>query len=302
MAKYPMKLNPLTLLLSFIFFFGIFSCSNTRSTESDDHSTLDLAEYPGYKLVWSDEFNQYEKPDSTFWSYEYGFVRNQELQWYQAENANIIDGLLVIEGRREKIKNEFFDPESKDWRKSREFAEYSSASINTNGKKEFQFGIIEVRAKIDTAMGLWPAIWTLGTSKGWPANGEVDLMEYYRVDGQATILANAAWKKEGGKYEAKWDESKIPFSNFVESDPDWPQKFHLWKMHWTEDFIRLYLDDELLNEIDLSQTLNPDGFNPFHQPHYILLNLAIGSNGGNPAKTTFPREYLVDFVRVYQRK
>ncbi|MDN3668488.1 glycoside hydrolase family 16 protein [Echinicola jeungdonensis] len=279
---------------------GFSSCSNSNTRAVDRYVPYELVEYPGYKLVWSEEFEEDGKPDSTFWSFEFGFVRNNELQWYQPENANVKNGFLVIEGKREKIKNEFFNSESNDWRKSREFAQYSSASINTRGKKEFQYGIIEVRAKIDTALGMWPAIWTLGTTKGWPANGEVDIMEYYRVDGKATILANAAWKKAGGRYEAEWDESKIPFSNFLESDPDWPNKFHLWKMHWTEDFIRLYLDDELLNEIDLSQTQNPDGFNPFHQPHYILLNLALGSNGGDPAETDFPREYLVDYVRIFQ--
>ena len=73
-------------------------------------------------------------------------------------------------------------------------------------------------------------------------------------------------------------------------------------MEWDEDFIKLYLDDELLNEVDLSHTLNPDGFNPFRQPHYILFNLAIGSNGGNPSTTSFPRTYEVDYVRVFQKK
>lgn len=253
----------------------------------------------GYKLVWHDEFEKEGKPDSTNWSYEYGFKRNQELQWYQPENANVRDGVLVIEGKRERVKNTFFDPSSEDWRKNTEYGEYTSASINTNGKKTFQYGIIEVRARIDTAMGMWPAIWTLGISKPWPANGEVDIMEYYRVQGQPTILANAAWAHENKR--AEWDERKVDFSYFLEKDPNWPEKFHVWKMDWTEERIRLYLDGELLNEVDLSQTINPDGFNPFHQPHYILLNLAIGSNGGDPSATDFPRKYEVDYVRVYQR-
>jgi len=257
--------------------------------------------YPGYELVWQEEFEGNGKPNEAFWSYEKGFVRNNELQYYQAENAEVSNGLLVIEGRREEVKNERYEEGSEDWRKNQEYAQYSSASINTRGKKEFQFGIIEVKAKIDTALGMWPAIWTLGISKGWPANGEVDLMEYYRVNGEQTILANAAWKKEGGPYEAEWDESKVPFARFLEKDPEWPDKFHVWKMDWTEDYIKLYLDGELLNEIDLKTTINPDGFNPFHQPHYILLNLALGSNGGDPSETEFPREYQVDYVRVYQR-
>lgn len=283
------------LLLAFA---GLVACSKKQLAFKPTSSPP--SEMAGYSLVWNDEFNTSGKPDSRNWSYEKGFVRNNELQWYQADNVNIADGVLVIEGRREKVENDQYDQSSKDWRRNRAYAEYTAASINTNGKKHFQYGIVEVRARIDTAMGMWPAIWTLGVSKGWPANGEVDIMEYYRVAGQPTILANAAWAHPDKR--AAWDERKVAFSHFLEKDPLWPQKFHTWKMDWTADYIRLYLDDELLNEVDLSQTLNPDGFNPFHQPHYILLNLAIGSNGGDPSSTSFPKKYEVDYVRVYQKK
>lgn len=277
---------------------GMVAC-NKRQLAFEPASDGPL-EKEGYQLVWNDEFNENGKPDSSSWSYEYGFKRNNELQWYQPENTNMSSGVLVIEGKREKVENEFYDPSSEDWRKRREFAEYTSASINTRGKRTFRYGLIEVRAKIDTAMGMWPAIWTLGESKPWPANGEVDIMEFYQVANQGTILANAAWANE--KMKAVWDEKKIPISYFTDQDPDWPQKFHVWAMDWTEDYIKLYLDDELLNEIDLSKTLNADGYNPFHQPHYLLLNLAIGSNGGDPSATAFPRKYELDYVRVYQKE
>ena len=277
---------------------GLMACTSRQAATVPGVAAPATPE--GYKLVWQEEFGKDGKPDSTNWSYEYGFKRNRELQWYQPENATVRDGVLVIEGKRERVKNEFYDPSSEDWRKNTPYGEYTSASINTNGKKAFQYGIIEARARIDTAMGLWPAIWTLGVARPWPANGETDIMEYYRVQGQPTILANAAWAHENKR--AAWDERKVDFAHFLEKDPDWPGKFHVWKMDWTEESIRLYLDDELLNEVDLSQTLNPDGFNPFHQPHYILLNLAIGSNGGDPAATDFPRKYEVDYVRVYQRE
>ena len=254
----------------------------------------------GYRLLWHDEFDRNGKPDSASWSYEKGLVRNNELQWYQPENANIEDGVLVIEGKRERVENSFYDKDNKDWRRNTPFAEYTSASINTNKKRTFRYGIVEVRARIDTSMGMWPAIWTLGESKGWPANGEIDIMEYYRIKDTASILANAAWAD--ARRRAVWDGASQPLSHFLQKDADWPRKFHVWKMDWTPDHIRLYLDDELLNEVDLSKTLNADGFNPFHQPHYILLNLAIGSNGGDPAATSFPRKYEVDYVRVYQKK
>lgn len=285
----------ITLIFT-LFFLCFYSCGSTSGKKIVEKPTAP----EGYELFWADEFNEDGKPDGNFWSYEKGFTRNEELQWYQEDNSNVKDGLLVIEGRKEKVKNNRYDPKSRDWRKNREYAEYTSSSINTRGKKEFQYGIIEVRAKIDTARGMWPAIWTLGVSKGWPANGEIDIMEYYLVNNQPYILANAAWAHPNKR--AAWDEAKIPFSEFLEKDPEWPNKFHIWKMDWTEDYIRLYLDGELLNEVDLAETKNTDGFNPFHQPHYILLNLALGSNGGKPEKTKFPRTYEIDYVRIYQQK
>lgn len=259
-----------------------------------------LPEKKGYQLVWADEFTGEGAPDHRFWSFEHGFKRNEELQWYQTANARVKDGFLILEGRREQVNNPAYVEESKDWKKNRPFAEYTSSSINTNGKFSFQYGLMEVRAKIDTALGLWPAIWTLGISKGWPANGEIDVMEYYLSDGEPTILANAAWAHPDKR--ASWDEAKIPFSDFLEKDPDWPDKFHVWKLDWTNESIQIFLDDMLLNEVNLTETINPDGFNPFHQPHYILLNLAIGGNGGDPSGSAFPNEYVVDYVRVYQKE
>ncbi len=284
-----MKVLPIIVLAA-----GALACGTQNNV------TTKTPELGGYELLWADEFNQNGKPDSLYWSYEEGFKRNNELQWYQAENANIVEGRLVIEGKREKVSNPGYDPSSRNWQQRREFAEYTSSSIHTRGKVEFQYGVVEVRAKLDTAKGMWPAIWTLGISKGWPANGEIDIMEYYLVDGVPTILANAAWAH--AEKRAAWDEEKVPFARFLEKNPDWPNQFHVWKMDWTEDYIRLYLDDELLNEVDLKQTINPDGYNPFHQPHYLLLNLALGSNGGDPSATPFPRSYEVDYVRIYQKK
>lgn len=254
----------------------------------------------GYQLVWQEEFEKEGTVNDENWNFEKGFVRNNEMQWYQEANAGQKGGMLFIEGRREKVANPAYEPGSENWKKSREFAEYTSSSINTRGKFEFQYGILEVKAKIDTASGMWPAIWTLGISKPWPANGEIDVMEFYQVKGEPTILANAAWADASKR--ANWDEAKIPFADFLKKDPNWPEKFHIWKMDWTEDYIRLYLDGELLNEVNLKETINPDGFNPFHQPHYILLNLALGSNGGDLSPTDFPREYVVDYVKVYQKK
>ncbi|MBA4848842.1 family 16 glycosylhydrolase [Emticicia sp. BO119] len=279
----------------------LLSCQPVMAQQSNpfEPDFSEPEEITGMKLVWNDEFNTNGKPDPQYWRYEKGFVRNQETQWYQQDNATIKDGVLLIEGRKEAIKNPNYEAGSNDWRKNREYSEYTSSSIQTRGFKQFWFGRVEVRARIDTAMGSWPAIWTLGVSKPWPSNGEIDIMEFYRVKGVPTILANTAWGTET-PYKARWDDQKIPLTHFTAKDKDWVKKFHIWRMDWDKDKINLYLDDELLNTTLLSETINADGSNGFLQEHYLLLNLAIGGvNGGKAVNNQI--KYEVDYVRVYQK-
>ena len=250
----------------------------------------------GYQLVWADEFTKDGPPDPANWTYEKGFVRNQEFQFYQLENVWCEKGLLIIEARKENKPNPMYVASSNDWRKSRPGIEYSSACILTRGLQKWQYGRFEMRARIDISAGLWPAWWTLGSSKGWPANGEIDIMEYYR----GKLLANIACL--GPDRKPEW------FSNTFSTDSlggkGWAKQFHVWRMDWDEHAIALYLDDQLLNKMSLDKLTNKDGshFQPFAQPHYMLLNLAIGGqNGGDPSQTFFPNRFEVDYVRVYQK-
>jgi beta-glucanase (GH16 family) len=126
-------------------------------------------------------------------------------------------------------------------------------------------------------------------------------MEFYRINDVPTILANFAWGTEK-RFTGKWVDLKKPLLDFTANDPYWTKKFHIWRMDWDKDSISLYLDDHLLNSVLLSETINPDGFNPFLQPHFLLLNLAIGANGGDPANDHFPIKFEVDYVRIYQKK
>jgi beta-glucanase (GH16 family) len=293
-----MRLTKLLLLTFLIILENVLIAQNPNPLKPDFTSPKTIS---GMKLIWNDEFNKDGKPDTAIWKYEKGFVRNQELQWYQEENANCSNGVLLIEGRREKVKNPSYTAGSTNWKSVREYAEYTSASIQSRGKKQFQFGRFEIRARIDTVCGSWPAIWTLGITKGWPSNGEIDIMEFYRIKAVPTILANFAWGTSQ-RNVAKWDDLKKPLSDFTGKDPQWVKKFHVWRMDWGKDSITIYLDDQLLNTVLIAETVNPDGFNPFLQPHYILLNLALGANGGDPSKTPFPIKYEVDYVRVYQEK
>ena len=257
-----------------------------------------------WRLVWSDEFDGEGRPDEATWSYEEGFVRNHEDQWYQAENAFLKDGLLIIEGRKERRPNPTYQPDGRYWGQQRPNIEYTSACLHTRGKREFLYGRLEVCARIPTAGGAWPAIWTLGNGMQWPSCGEIDVMEYYRIQGIPHILANVAWGNDR-PYQAVWNSKKIPFTHFTSRDPNWAQQFHVWRMDWDETSIRLYLDDELLNEVAMSQTVNGSigqHINPFTRKQYILLNLALGGdNGGQIDDSAFPMRYEIDYVRIYER-
>lgn len=256
----------------------------------------------GYKLVFADEFTVDGPPNPENWGYEHGFVRNKELQWYQPDNAYCDGGHLIIEARKVDIPNLGYDPGSKNWGKQRERISYTSSCVITRGRHAWRYGRFEIRAKIQAEDGLWPAIWLLGADEGdgrnWPACGEIDVMEYYR----GNILANAAWAGKDGA--VTWDDTSIPVEALADGSPEaWAARFHIWRMDWDEEQIRIYLDDRLLNTVDLSKTVNQteDGINPFHRPHYLLLNLAIGGTaGGDPSQTQFPRQFIVDYVRVYQ--
>jgi len=205
--------------------------------------------------------------------------------------------LLIIEGRKETRPNPGFKKESGDWRSNRENAEYTSSSIKTAGKHSWQYGRFVMRGKIDVSSGLWPAWWTLGVSGEWPSNGEIDMMEYYR----GKLLANIA-VGTSKKYQAEWHSNS---KSIIElGGPEWVSKFHIWRMDWTEKDIALYIDEQLLIKVDMDSLYNIDGSNthPFKQPHYMLLNLAMGgTNGGGLENTKFPNRFEVDYVRVYQK-
>ncbi len=292
-----------------IFFVSLLLSPHVSGRDKSLRPQKKVTQYKGYRLVWNDEFLCDGRP-ADHWSYEHGFVRNNEEQWYQEDNATVEGGCLVIEGRKETVVNNRYDPHISNWRHSRREARYTSASLNTRNSFNFMYGRVEVRARVPVSAGAWPAIWLLGNQRRWPENGEIDVMEYYIRDGRPSILANACWGSEKRDI-GEWNTGITPFTHFTQRDPQWADKFHLWRMDWDEDFIRIYLDGELMNEIDLSRTCNKgwdqDGFNPFSNQtedfgHYILLNLAMGSSGGAIDETSLPMSYYIDFVRVYQKE
>jgi beta-glucanase (GH16 family)/GH35 family endo-1,4-beta-xylanase len=251
----------------------------------------------GWQLVWSDEFDHEGLPDPKKWTYEVGFVRNQEKQYYtqaRKENGRVEHGELIIEGRKEHFPNAQYDPKTEgNWQKDRKNADYTSASITTEGKASWIYGRIEVRAKLPQGKGVWPAIWTLGTgiSKvGWPRCGEIDIMEF--VGHQPDKVHGTIHYGLDGKHQSQGDKLTV--------DKPW-EDFHVYAIEWEADRIDFFFDDTKYFTFK-TPAADSDGSNAFRQPHYLLLNLALGGSwGGQIDDNVLPQQFVIDYVRVYQR-
>jgi beta-glucanase (GH16 family) len=252
-----------------------------------------LRERPGWRLVWHDEFRGGQCPDPAKWSFEHGFVRNGELQWYQPGNALCDRGMLDIQARREETArpNPYYAPGSSNWRASRDSIEFTSASMIS--KRSFTYGRIEMRGRIDTRPGSWPAFWTLGTEDEWPRSGEVDVLEYY----QGTVLANVCLPRVT---RCAWSSARQPLSKL--GGERWASRFHVWAMEWSPRKIELFLDGRLINRFLVRRAFAPGERNPYvNRPQSVLLSQAIGgANGGSPEATEFPVRFEVDYVRAYR--
>lgn len=265
-----------------------------------------LAVFPafadGWKLVWSDEFDKPGLPDPAKWNYETGFIRNREAQYYtlaRPENARVENGMLVIEARKEQFKNPDYNPAAapRDWKHSREFAEYTSASLTTQERVSWKYGRIEVRAKLPSGRGVWPAIWMLGTNipaVGWPACGELDIMEMvgFRPDmvyGHIHTTESITTKKV-----RDGDGIKIPGAS---------DDFHVYAIEWDAGHIDFFVDNQ--KYYTYQNTHTGDASWPFDKDEYLILNLAIGGAWGGQKgidDAIFPQRFYIDYVRVYQKQ
>ncbi len=236
-----------------------------------------------WTLVWSDEFDKPGLPDPSKWGYEVGMLRNHELQYYtkeRLENARVEDGHLVIEGRKEPYEQ----------------AQYTAASLRTKGKASWTSGRIAVRAKLPTGQGTWPAIWLLGEDqerRGWPACGEIDIMENVGFDPDV-IHANIHTKRYNHVLKTnKGGKLTVPKPH---------ADFHVYRLDWTQERMDFYVDDQKCFTYQNDGT-GRDSW-PFDQPHYLILNLAIGGDWGGREgvdDSIFPQKYYIDYVRVYQK-
>jgi beta-glucanase (GH16 family) len=257
-----------------------------------------------WKLVWNDEFEKPGLPDGAKWDYETGFIRNNEKQFYtraRKENARVENGMLVIEAKRERKLAPGSSPPAKLGRDGGASgvpadAEYTSASLTTRGKAAWTYGRIEVRAKLPSGRGTWPAIWTLGTnidSAGWPACGEIDIMEFVGFE-PGVVHANIHTKKYNHVMKTgKGDKLTIP---------DASQAFHIYSVEWDSQTIEFFVDDRKYFTYRNEGT-GPDAW-PYDNDQFLILNLAIGGDWGGQKgidDAIFPQRYEIDYVRVYQK-
>lgn len=233
------------------------------------------AEYT--KLVWSDDFNTDGAPDATKWIYDLGRGDsgwgNNEEQNYTNSATNVIvqGGSLKITAKKEASGG----------------ANYSSARLKTDGKFKFTYGKIEIRAKLPTGLGTWPAIWMLGSNyatKPWPACGEIDIMEHVGKN-QNVILSTLHYPgHSGGKGNTG-----------SKTIPNVSTEFHVYKAVWSPASVTTFVDDVQIHSVP------NDGSLPFNSDFFLILNVAMGGNlGGNidPAFTQSTME--VDYIKVYQ--
>gem|GEM_PF-2275284 len=229
-------------------------------------------------LVWSDEFNDGGSPDSSKWSYDIGTGNwgwgNGEAQYYtnKCENVRVEDGLLKITAKQESFANK----------------DYTSGRLNTKGKFRFQYGRVEVRAKLPAAEGTWPAIWMLGDNKnsiGWPDCGEIDIVEQKGDDKDKLLFTT--------HFGAGSDSRSIPSGGSASTE------FHVYGIEWTSDEITFMIDGMKLQDTYKKPSRYVNRW-PFDAPQYLLLNIAVGGSlGGNTSGFT-ESSMEIDYVRVYQ--
>lgn len=242
-------------------------------------------------LLWQDEFEG-PRLDGTSWNIEHmPDPFNEELQYYpnrpdNSPNANVFidDGILVIEARREDF----------------EHRRYTSARINTKGKRDFLYGRFEARMRLPAEVGMWPAFWMLGGNideVGWPACGEIDIME-----GKGRLPTWTSGALHRGPDPAA---NKITAAEYELPEGDFHHEWHLFAVEWEPEQIRWYVDEVLFQTIDKPADVEP-AYWPFDtgQPFFLILNLAVGGRFDKPhllPEDLRPQRLLVDYVRVYRR-
>ncbi len=239
--------------------------------------------YTGMKLVWRDEFNGTEL-NTADWTFESGNGAdgwgNAELQYYKKENTSVNEGYLTITAKKETFGG----------------FNYTSSRVKTQYNKTFKYGRIDIRAKLPKGQGIWPALWMLGANidtKEWPLCGEIDIMELVGGGpGKDNTSYGTIHYDNNGTLAQPTKSYSLPKGNFND-------KFHVFSLLWDESKITWLVDDIEFHTQDITAL----SMTEFHEPFFILLNVAVGGRWpGSPDSTTsFPQKMMVDYIRVFQK-
>ena len=288
-APIPMqKLSKVILVL--ILILSLSYCASDNPASSFDYNETDPTDTlePG-DLIWSDEFNTPGSPNSSNWTYDIGHGSggwgNNEVQYYTDEqkNVRVENGLLIIDAIKES-------------------GEWTSARVKSEGLQSFRYGTIKARAKLPEGSGTWPAIWMLGSNYkdiGWPASGEIDIMEHVGKD-PGVVHSALHTPSSYGNTQNKGQTAV----------PDFHDEFHIYEAVWTPESIIFKVDGESFYTYNPS-TKNSDTW-PFHNEFFLIMNIAMGGNWGSdpqfetggmkngidPDLTHARME--IDYVRVYK--
>lgn len=292
--------------------FELVDWAATHEDSSDPADTTPTS-YPGYTLVWSDEFDG-DTVNTDNWGFDIGNGENGwgngELQYYREENASVDDGLLIIEATKHQPILDLGDNIT---------ARYTSSKLKSEGKVEFKYGRVDIRAVVAKGQGMWSAGWMLGLAGqdeegndiNWPYRGEIDIFDTIggtknNIPQEGMIVNNMYWNSNGADPSTEYSPSNINENdasahriNNSNEGTTFSNTFHTFSLIWDEDNIEFLLDDVRTQIIDISEGALAETYN---NPFYLILNVAIGGSwpGSPDETTTYPDGMLVDYVRVYQ--
>ncbi len=240
-------------------------------------------------LVWSDEFDYTGVPDTTKWNYDFGDGcpnlcgwGNNELQYYtnNPTNVRVENGKLIIEVHNDSLGGRA----------------YTSSRIVSKNKGDWLYGRIEVKAKLPQGNGTWPAIWMLPTDRaygGWPASGEIDIMEHV---GHNPGVIHVTIHTE------KYNHLKKTQKEGIRNVTDCYASFHVYAIEWRKNQIDFYVDNTLFHTVTRNPLDTYSGW-PFDQRFHLIMNIAVGGNWVGMKgidDSIWPQRLEIDFVRVYQ--
>ena len=240
---------------------------------------------PGWKLLWSDEFDKNGLPDPSKWGYDVGGGGwgNGEAQFYtdaRIDNAEVKDGKLLIIARQESFQGK----------------NYTSTRLISKNKGDWLYGRFEVKARIPGGRGSWPAIWMLPTDwkyGNWPNSGEIDIMEH--VGFQPNVL-------HGTVHTQAYNHTIGTQRGAATTINDALTAFHVYAIEWSATQIDVYVDTQ--KYFTFQNENNGSAVWPFDQRFHFLFNIAIGGAWGGAQgidDTIFPIQMEIDYARVYQK-